>query len=398
MKKQLVISVCSFIVKGICALAVSYMVASSFTVEDFALWSVIFSLGMLLSISDLGIGQYIVTSYLSSYRSKEEFEQDVVTSLQLIFSIFIVVCAGMLASKELLLNQYELTAQLIIVVLARLLIIPFGAYMQALGYYFERKLIEAFGYFVLVCYVYVSIEGATHYNIIVYANVILTCSLFFVIFRAYMLGFPKGIFKIQRKKKYIIVLKSSFPYFLNNSAGLLIYGGFIFILSLMLSSAVLAKVSLLHSIIFLNLYQCYELIFRTAQTKLTEKKFYTNLAYFSLGTLSVFIVGFTTLGGVVISDYFPLYSFDTNDMLVFSFFCVSEIVFLLILSKAQIDSELSRTVAITALYKTVFFIIGFMLIKLLVLDAFFSVYLTLLIASVMSTAFILLTIRFVYFK
>jgi hypothetical protein len=398
MKKQLATSVSSFIVKGICALVVSYMVASSFAVEEFALWSVIFSLGMLLSVSDLGIGQYIVTTYLSSYKNKEEFEQEVITSLQLIFAIFIIISVGMLASKGLLLNQYELTAQLIMVVLFRLLIIPFGAYMQALGYYYERKLIEALGYCVLVFYVYVSIEGVAHYNIIMYSNVILTCSLLLVVFRAYMLGFPKRIFKLQLKRKYINVLKSSFPYFLNNSAGLLIYGGFIFILSVMLSSAVLAKVSLLHSIIFLNLYQCYELIFRTTQTKLTEKKFYINLGYFSLGSLVLFVVVFSLFGGEVIRNIFPLYSFNIADMFVFSLFCVSEVLFLLLLSRAQVDSTLSRAVAITALYKTVFFIIGFLLIKYLMMDTFIAVYVTLLVVSVMSTVFILSTMRLVYFK
>lgn len=56
-------SISGFLIKGLSALYINYAIAKSASLEQYSFLAIIMSIGMLLSIADFGIGQYIVTVF-----------------------------------------------------------------------------------------------------------------------------------------------------------------------------------------------------------------------------------------------------------------------------------------------------------------------------------------------
>ena len=132
--------------KAIGALALNYYLVNFLSTQDFADWSRLISLFVIISVSDLGIGQYIMTTLMTDRTTNER---------ALIHrSIMILAVLGSLAAGILYVLLHDIigryTGLLIAVVAPRLLFIPFGAALSAMGRFHERKLAEGVTYLIAV--------------------------------------------------------------------------------------------------------------------------------------------------------------------------------------------------------------------------------------------------------
>lgn len=395
MKKYLLISTISFGAKGVFSLILSFLVINNFSVDMFALWSVFFSLAMLLSISDLGIGQYIVTKIIDNDGS---YKPDRLLSMttQVIISIFILGSILLTLFHDYILQEDAVSFTLLIIVLARILAIPYGAFIQAKGLYHERKLIEAMTYLFALIYVYFAIEYHVESQEIIFTvNLILSVFLLLLIVRAKSLHFPSLTWEMYPLKDYQTVLSRSFPYFANNCSGLIIYGGFIYILSHIVSNEVLAMVSIFHTILFMNLYQCFELIYRTLQVNIKEDEFFIRIVIATILMIGIIVLFFLFFGKQILSLIFLNYDFVLIDLVAFSGYLAVEILFLLFTSKAQIHLNNALIIRNAAFIKLLSFSLSVVCIFSYDNVRTHTIYTGLIISSIVSFLFLLVKLNII---
>lgn len=359
MRTAYIVGVSSFVLKGMFALTINYWVATNFDPAEFAVWSVVFSIGMVLSIADLGVGQYVLT--LLSDERLEEVDRTkvfsnafyvicVVAAVFLLFALFYVAIVGTGYGGA---YSYSLVGLMVM----RVVTIPHGAFLQSVGRYHERKLFESLGYGGAFFYLFFREgENPEIQEVMLVINGFITIAALALGLRAYSLKCPT----IVREKVNILeihsIIKNSFPYFLNNSSGLLIYGGFITISSFLLPVSDVAKLALFHSMIFTNIYQVYELCLRIAQSKIKNNIFFVKISilfFLSLVALTVVIV----FGGHYFSgQLFSEYSVSLEEISVLSAYMFLELAYLLLISRSQMILGERGIIAKVASWKTVSFI------------------------------------------
>lgn len=364
MKYQFAVSITSFFIKGLCAFSIGVLVAKGFSHESFALWTIVFSIGMLVSVSDFGIGQYIITKNLSLNLGHSSKTKYTVAATQIIFCIVAFMISALSFISIYNSDSYDLKFDLILIIILRLLAIPYGAYIQSKGLYYERKLYEAMSYVIIALFFYLcNYKDDPNYTILI-VNFIMTVMLLPIIYRAYHIGFPRDICCLLSKKIYINVIKNSFPYFLNNSAGLIIYGGFIFFISTFMDEKNVAYFGFLHTIIFMYVYQLYDVVFKTFQHKMVEPNYFKliqRITFVSLIPLVVITsIVLTNLNNFGIKSY----NYTIADVVFFNMFIVVEMYFLLVTVYFQTDIDKNKKLAELSIKKLLLFLVSIIIFSL----------------------------------
>ena len=256
MKQELLISSVSFLIKGISALYINYIIINYLSTGDFALWAILFSIGILLSVADFGAGQLILSSFTTDNIS--DFQKNTLYSnsffLISILSIIVTVFSGFIYYTIEIKINFELFIYVYFIVIFRVFLIPHGAFLQSLGKYYERKFFESASYALSLLYIiYGTNNNYNLFQLLIGMNLFISLSSVAVYFRSNALGSPKISIRYYKYVHLKMVIKKAMPYFMNNTSGLLIYGVFITVSSMFLLTTDLAKLALLHSIIFTNL-------------------------------------------------------------------------------------------------------------------------------------------------
>lgn len=359
LKNTYTASVTGFLIKGGAAVYINYEIASNASFEQYSFLAVIMSVGMLLSIADFGIGQYLVTIYCNAKLSHK------IKALNFINAQLII--AGISCVTFLVASCYVLTEELVVpvfhsmllvsLIVARVVFVPHGAYLQSLGRYHERKIIEGAFYFISAVYTCNAIKVNTSFNeIVLMLNVLITLSSIVTFARARQLSCPAFNLAEIDRSYCAMIFRKSFPYFLNNSAGLLVYGGFVFVSAILVSVTDLAKIALLHTMLFTNIYQAFDLVFRTSLTRINEVKIYRALnALLVLGFI-VFVLSWFLLGSYVVDKVFPGYLYESSDLYVYALYVFSESAYLLRNTRLQMAIEMRRILMMLSIIKACSFL------------------------------------------
>jgi O-antigen/teichoic acid export membrane protein len=359
-KKILTISVLSFLVKGGCALYINYLIINYLSFSDFGVWAILFSVAVLLSVADFGAGQYVLTTFTSKKLTKNEKDIAFSNSFLLICLICVIVTivGGCIIFFTKLDENPLIILSLYIAIVYRIVVIPYGAYLQSQGRYYEKKLFEAISYMLSLIFIILGIEYQfSLMQLLLGMNAFISLSSVIVHYRAKQLNSPiVSLEHVKRHELKLITIKS-FPYFINNTSGLLIYGIFISVSSMFLEPIALAKLAILHAIIFTNLYQGFELVFRTLQTRLNESKIFKRLVILVAVGFIFWLVITNIFGKSLLFLFFPTYDFSSREIYLYSIFMFLEYFYLLYTSKIQMLHNYSSLLLKISLIKLSLFLI-----------------------------------------
>ncbi len=347
----------AFVIKGICALALNIIVANYLDTPEFVEWSIFFSLVMLLSISDLGIGQYVLTSLMQIKVGSKSGIVLISESIAALTSISLFTFLGILCFLYVVdrLNIYYVV--LVAILLIRIPITPYSAYLQSIDKLHEKKLIESLGYFMAVSAIFFSTYlDASLYEILMLFVAIISLNQFLIIIRASHWRCPKLDIKFFIVKASIF--KGASPFLASNSANLLIYGAFISLSSLVLTDGALALLAIMHATILTYGYQACELIFRILQVRFLNQDFRAKIRYYFLCSCLVGFIFIALAGAYLFELAYPKYLFSMTNILLFSVFSLFEFYYLLLTFHIQIDFKLSPYLTILSVTKVTFFILA----------------------------------------
>lgn len=345
----------AFFIKGICALVLNIIVANYLETPEFVEWSIFFSLVMLLSISDLGIGQYVLTSFMEIRAGSKKGIVLISESIAALVSISLLAFLGILCFLYVIdkLNFYYVG--LVAILLIRIPITTYSAYLQSIDKLHEKKLVESLGYFIAVTAVFLATSlDASFDEILMLFVIIISLSQILIIVRASRWSCPK------LDIKYFVARASLFsgaaPFLANNSANLLIYGAFISLSSLVLTDEALALLAILHATILTYGYQGCELVFRILQVRFLIHDFRAKIKYYFLYSCLVGFIFIAFTGTYLFELGYPRYSFSISNILLFSLFSLFEFYYLLLTFHIQIVSNLSPYLTVLSVTKVVVFI------------------------------------------
>ncbi len=346
------------VLKSLVVLFINWIILNKLNSNDYVVWSITSSILMIATASDLGIGQHTVTLLIHSQSDSRKtiLINACISIIPLFFLSFLFVFFSISGD-----NYYVFIMALF--VSFRLFSIPFGALLNATNNFKKRKVIEFITYLI----------GAIAITFIVYFRKDVNLSLLalntsFIIgsiitFFAALKYIPTSNFEINGSILESIkkVLFGSMPYLVNNLTSLLTYGGFIWISSFILPNNLIAKLSVLHSFLFMTLFQVYDVFLRSQQADLiisNKIKFFLKLnQFFCLGTfLFIGIAGNYFLGLIA-----PTLNFTIYELVCFTLFMIVEFSYLIIQSIVQVDLNYSKTLFLYSIIRLSAFFAAYIL-------------------------------------
>ena len=308
--------------------------------KDYVVWSITSSVLMIATASDLGIGQHTVT--LLIHAKKESRKSILINACIAISPLFLLSFVFVYLSLSGTAHYVILMA---LFVSFRLFSIPFGALLNATNNFKIRKVIEFITYVIAAIAILAIVQFKKDVNLS-----LLALNISFIIGSAITVlialkDVPNNPVVIDGNifKSTLTVLRGSLPFLVNNLTSLLTYGGFIWISSFVLPGFLIAKLSVLHSFLFMTLYQVYDVFLRSKQADLIlpEKiRFFLKLNGFLALATSIFML----IAGIFLLNIIaPKLQFSILEMLFFSIFVIVEFCYLIIQSIVQVDSIHSRS-------------------------------------------------------
>jgi hypothetical protein len=139
----------------------------------------------------------------------------------------------------------------------------------------------------------------------------------------------------------------------NNLSSLLLYGGFIWFMGLFLPPVELAKLSILHVLIFVNGYQLADVLLRTHQIDFVKRHYFLRIERGYCALAAGFVVSGTLLGPWALIWYTNKYSFTPLEICVYLVFACVEVYWLLIHLQMQVDPAKAPLLARSSIWKCV---------------------------------------------
>lgn len=351
----------AFFIKIIFAFLLSVLIANSYSQIDFVKWSIFFSISMIVSTSDLGVGQLVLTS-LNNAREENEKILNILSQgfntllflsiLAFLIGFFLLKIVGFTFFMSLLLSG---------IISIRIPFILYSAYLQFCDRIHERRLVEAASFLVGTLTAFFLVEAnATINTILISINIIFSAFCLIFYYRSYQLGIPKLSWKQEYRIRGFILLAA--PYFINNVTGLITYGGFIFFLSLVLYPEQIAFLSIFHAVIFGLGYQFFEYLFRFFQLTINKRRIYQNMLIVLITFFIAALFGASLIGKSLLELLYKNYTFETYTILYFIFYSFLEYFFQLGNIRIQMNYFLKRTlISISLIRISVFILICFCL-------------------------------------
>lgn len=320
--------------KSLVVLFINWIILNKLDSNDYVVWSITSSVLMIATASDLGIGQHTVT--LLIHAKKESRKSILINACMAISPLFLISFGFVYLSLSGAAYYVFLMA---LFVSFRLFSIPFGALLNATNNFKTRKITEFVTYVIAAIAILVIVHFKKDVNLSLLAlNISFVIGSVITIIIA-LKDVPNNPVIIDSSvfKSTLTVLHGSLPFLVNNLTALLTYGGFIWISSFVLPGFLIARLSVLHSFLFMTLYQVYDVFLKSKQADLIfpEKiKFFLKLNRFLALATSVFmlIAGFFLLKIIA-----PKLQFSVLELLFFSIFMIVEFCYLIIQSIVQVD-------------------------------------------------------------
>lgn len=348
----------SFAAKGVFAFVITYLVANHLSKEQYGHWATLFSIAIVLGISELGVGQLILTTFHERRVSREEADRLISNSVaaMLVLSIVLQVGFSLAFAWSAMLPGVSWGGLLVAIILLRLITVPHGAYLMALERFHERKLAEALSYAAAAGFVAWGVARQASFSVLLLGmNAILTLGTLGVMVRARILGIPRIHWKSVTLPELRRVFGSSFPYFVTNVSSLTTYAGFIAMSSLVLNPLELARLSLLHTLLLMHAMQVFELLFKSVQTRMGEPGMMGKLTRLVGLAYLASLVGSVLAGPWIITRIFPKYHYSPVELSVYTTFVFLEVFYLMITTAVQMQSSLKQGLQNVSLIKAAAF-------------------------------------------
>lgn len=316
---------------------------------------------MIATASDLGIGQHTVTSLIKSpvVTRKSIIVNACFAIIPLFFVSFIFLYFSLSGSKYYILLMATFVS-------LRLFSIPFGAVLNATNNFKLRKIIEFLSYLIaaigisLIIYYIKDVQmSLLALNISFIIGAIATIIIAFKDIPNVSIEINSAVWRIVPNIMY-----ESLPFLINNITALLTYGGFIWLSSFVLPGTLIAKLSVLHSFMFMTMYQIYDVFLRSKQADLilhSKVKFFLSFNRVLLIVVPVFVI---FLGGFLLKIIASTIKFEISDLIIFSVFIVVEFCYLIIQSVIQVDFKYSKDLILYSFIKSISIIVPFILLFL----------------------------------
>lgn len=335
--------------KSAVALAINWMVLAYFSSADYVTWAVSSSILVVATASDLGIGQYATTQFIHAKPDRwPAIAREAIVGLA-------PLALGAAAFVYLALDGQPAAykAAMAACIGLRVMSIPFGAVLNAVNQFKLRKAIEVGVYLASAMLIaWVAHAGKP----VLWALLILNAAFMvggfvtmrlasrYLDTRAFWTTLPSGA-RLGR------VYRSSVPFMVNNLTGLLTYGGFIWISSFILSADALAKLSVLHTFILINVYQVYDVVLRARQADLILAEHVRRMRMLNMALMVSCPIFAYAFGESLLSIITQSMRFSQFELLLFSAFLAIELGFLLIQSVVQVSPDMARLLSRYSLVK-----------------------------------------------
>jgi hypothetical protein len=335
-----VISLFFHVLKSLVVLFINWIILNKLDNNDYVVWSITSSVLMIATASDLGIGQHTVTLFI---HAKKELRKSILINACIAISPLFFLSFGFV--------YFSLSGTLFYVFLMalfvsfRLFSIPFGALLNATNNFQIRKIIEFVTYVIAAIAILLIVHFKKDVRLSLLAlNFSFIIGSFITIFVAQK-DVPNEPIVIDGSiyNSTISVLYGSLPFLVNNITSLLTYGGFIWISSFVIPDFLIAKLSVLHSFLFMTFYQVYDVFLRSKQADLIlpEKiKFFLKLNMVFSFAVFIFLL---SVGYFLLKIISPKLQFSIIEMLFFSIFVIVEFSYLFIQSIVQVNIRHSRS-------------------------------------------------------
>ena len=253
--------------KALVALFVNWLVLRHFAVSDFVVWSVTSSILIVATASDLGIGQYTVTQLVSAKRS--EWSRYVSESLGALLPLALGAGVFVFLAVEGPPVSYKVTMAVLLA--TRIAVIPFAVVLNAANQFKIRKAFELGAYIAASIGIAAVIWTGSDVRLalIVLNASFLASTLMAVVFATRYISLRESL-RITGLTHTARIFRTALPFTVSNLSGLLTYGGFIFLSSIVLPHEEVAKLAVLHSFVLVNLYQMYDVFLKARQADLAD--------------------------------------------------------------------------------------------------------------------------------
>jgi hypothetical protein len=366
MIKSLVTSNVAFLLKAVFAFALTTFLANNLSTSEFASWSVLISLSLFFTLSDFGIGQYILR-YVVELKSKVDvvWADGVIANalflLALILVFFYCVFFVLSLDKTYLWGvEFWVVNLFFISVLLRSLAIPFLSLLSAFEYFHIRKIIEALTYFfalVMVVFLFEFGYGLQRL-LLMYAAVFLVFSIvpIFIVLR---LGLLQRAFSFDAVSNIIVIpmLKGSVPYFVNNLSLLVTRGGMIFFAGMLLLDIEVAALAIYFAIFYQVVFQFFDIIIRCVERKmLTDRSMYKRMEFYLYLMIAMFMIVGLFFGGWFLDVAYPSMEFNHQSLYFFVVLGVVEILYAMVNAKWQMVGFFNKYIFIFSVAKAFFYL------------------------------------------
>lgn len=249
------------------ALFVNWIVLNLFAVDDFVTWSVTSSILIVATASDLGIGQYTVTRLIhtpeGAWAEVLSEALGAIIPMALAASVFVVLALDGPSMA------YKATMAALLA--GRVVTIPFAAALNAANRFRVRKAIELVAYVIAAIGVgTVAAMGSDVLWALLWLNLTFLLGAGLTVAAASRHLALRRAVRLPPIGKAAAVFRAAVPFMANNLTGLLTYGGFIWLSSLVLNSSDVAKLAVLHGFVLVNLYQLYDVFLKARQADLVK--------------------------------------------------------------------------------------------------------------------------------
>jgi len=353
---NITLSFVGFALKAICALVLSWMAANNLPVDEFAIWAVFFSISMVLSGGDLGVGQYILTYMASSDDDSSTFTIHFFNGLSTLIVLSVPVFALGLIMVESKGFEIAFALPLCILVALRIPLIAYGAFMQVQNRIHEKRLLDAAPYCLAIPIMYIMYSNDVGvYSQLLVINLLLTFGGIVIMQRCNVLGVPK--FQWAGLSMLKPTLRKSLPYLLNNLSGIVIYGGFITLFSFYLDNYQIAVLAIYHTVILSLGYQAYDVVFRNFQLRINERKVFKGLSLFVGFSTCIIMIGVNEVGVKILEFLYANYTFEQFDLILFTLFACLEFGYLLATTRLQMSIRGSTILSRCSITKLLSFLV-----------------------------------------
>lgn len=330
------------------ALVVNWLVLSRFPPEDYVTWAVTSSVLVVATASDLGIGQATTTQLLHSSREQWpavlKMASHSLLPLAMIGAVFVFLALGA--------QPADYKAAMATAIGLRILTIPAGALLNAVNQFKLRKAIEVTVYLVAaVAIAAIALASAP----VLWALLVLNT--------AFLAG---AVTSVLVARRYVVTpldppapapmalsafYRTSVPYMVNNLTGLLTYGGLIWLCSYLINTDALARLSVLHTFVLINVYQVYDVLLKSRQADMVRPAHVARMARVNLGFMLLIPSLALLVGPSVLGWFAPQLVFQPLELLLFAAFLSLELGFLFLQSVMQVDPAKAGLLSKCALVK-----------------------------------------------